>query len=278
MRKTKNLRVKMLVRAGLILLFFTSVMVYAVDRVEVPLTNPSKPALVKVNILRGSIFVMGTAGKQVIVESTSREQKKAEVTDEKAKGMKLIRSSLTGLEVEEEENVVSVRTSAWSGAVDLTIQVPYSTALNLKTLNDGKIKVEKVSGELEVNNLNGPITMDNVSGTVVAHTLNGGVTVTFDKINLDKPMSFSTLNGEIDVTFPKNLKANVKMKTSYGDIYSDFEITMKQGPAKVVKKSKEEGGKFKVSFDKTQYGVINGGGEEFNFKTLHGNIYIRAKK
>lgn len=281
MIKTKNFKQKKLLRVGITVLFFicSCVLVYGTERVEVPLTNPDKPALVKVGVLKGSIFVKGYNGKQVIVEAVAREkEEEKEIKDEKAKGMKLIHSSIIGLDVEEEENVVSIRTKPWSTALDLTIQVPFPTSLNLKSLEAGFIKVEKVSGELEVTNLHGTINMVGVSGTVVAHTMDGEVVVAFDKINLNKPMSFSTLHGDIDVTFPKDLKANLKMTSGYGNIYSDFEIMMKQNPAKIVKKSKEKGGKFKVSIDRTQYGTINGGGEEFTFKTLHGNIYIRAKK
>ncbi len=44
------------------------------DRVTVPLTNPAKPALVKVDLLMGSIKVTGYEGKEVIVEATVREK------------------------------------------------------------------------------------------------------------------------------------------------------------------------------------------------------------
>ena len=140
------------------------------------------------------------------------------------------------------------------------------------------VEVKNVTGDLEVNNLTGSIKMTGVGGSVVAHSMSGDVTVIFDKIDLSKPMSFSSMSGDIDVTFPKNLKANVKMNTSGGDIYSDFNIRIKPGPGKVIRKSKEKDGKFKVIFDKTQYGTINGGGEEISFKTMTGSIYIRAKK
>jgi len=279
MKKMKHLRVRTVIHLSLVLFFLTWVSASAADRVEVPLTNPAKPVVLKAKVLSGSIMVKGTSAKQVIVEAAVRKSEKKEVAepDDKAKGMKLIQTSGTGLEVEEDNNEVNIRTRSWSNAVDLTIQVPRAASLHLHATNNGKIVVEKVSGDMEISNVNGPITMTAVAGTVVAHSVNGVVTIAFDSINLEKPMSFSTLNGDIDVTFPKNLKANVKLNTSHGNIYSDFEIAMKQGPGKVMKKS-NEGGKFKVTFDKTLYGAINGGGEEYTFKTFNGNIYIRAKK
>jgi hypothetical protein len=36
-------------------------------------------------------------------------------------------------------------------------------------------------------------------------------------------------------------------------------------------------GKFRVQFDRTMYGTINGGGVEASFNTLNGKILIRKK-
>ena len=90
-------------------------------------------------------------------------------------------------------------------------------------------------------------------------------------------MSFTTLNGDIDVTLPKNAKFNLKMKSQQGEIFSDFKLKMQPAPAPVKKPVKQKG-KYMVKFDKTIYALLNGGGEEVYFKTFHGDIYIRAKK
>jgi len=108
--------------------------------------------------------------------------------------------------------------------VALAIKVPYKTSLKLKALDDGYIKVEKVEGDLDVSHHDGPLILTNVSGTVVAHSHDGDITVSFEKVSLDKPMSFTTFDGDIDVTFPGNAKFNLKMKTQDGEIYSDFSI------------------------------------------------------
>jgi len=278
---------------GIMLVFFSAAVSYSyaqnspADRVEVPLSNPSKPAFVEARVHMGAITVTGYNGKNVIVEAkaiTKPVGKKEEDEDEdekkkkeKAKGMFLVQNNRTGLTIVEENNKVIVKVTSFTRRVDLDIKVPFKTSLKLKGLNDGFIKVENVSGELDVHHLNGPVTLKNVSGTVIAHTLNGEVKVLFDKINLDKPMSFSTLNGDIDVTFPKNAKFNLKMKSQQGEIYSDFKLNIQPGPAPVKKPGKKKG-KYMVKFDKTLYGLLNGGGEEVQFKTFNGNIYIRAKK
>ncbi len=277
---------KMILLTGMIMLAFAWTGTYAQERasekMEVPLSDPGKPVVLEAHLIRGSITVKGYSGKTVLIEAVSREkvikEEKEKAVDEKAKGMKLITASNLGLAIEEKNNKIEIRADSWKRTVDLEIQVPYAASLNLKTMQEGDIKIEKVSGELEVNNLHGNLLLTDVSGTVVAHALHGDVTVTFDKINLDKPHSFSSLNGDLDVTFPANLKADVKLKTTHGNIYSDFDINMKQGPGKIVKDDRKEGGEYKISFEEAMYGTINGGGKEISFNSFHGNIYIRKKK
>lgn len=256
------------------------------DQVEVPLTNPSKAALVKVKLIHGSITVTGYNGKNVSVEAALGEDKSgyehdvdvdmdAEKDKKKTKGMYRISNNSTGLTVIEENNEVTITTPPHFRFIKLTIKVPVKSSLNLRDVNGGFINVENVDGDLEVKHTNGPINLINVSGTVVANTTNGDVKVTFIRINLDKPMSFTTFNGDVDVTFPDNAKFNLKMKTERGDIYSDFKLDLK--PSSPVKQAEKKDGKFKVTFDKSTLAALNGGGEEVTLKTFNGDIYIRKK-
>jgi len=155
--------------------------------------------------------------------------------------------------------------------------VPAETNVKLRATNNGNIEVEGISGEIDVNCLNGAVTVTNVSGAVLAHSLNGKVLVTLNRVTPNKPMSFSTLNGDVDVTLPADAKANLKLKSENGDIYSDFEISLSPAAREPVVKGTSGKGKYKVSFDKAVTGTINGGGPEMQFTTLNGRIYIRKK-
>ena len=66
--------------------------------------------------------------------------------------------------------------------MNLAIQVPVNTSVELKTVNGGHIDVTGVSGDLDIENVNGPVTLKNVSGSVSAHTVNGSLTVALDKV------------------------------------------------------------------------------------------------
>jgi DUF4097 and DUF4098 domain-containing protein YvlB len=86
------------------------------------------------------------------------------------------------------------------------------------------------------------------------------------------------MNGDVDVTLPADIKANVKMKSQQGDIYSDFDITLKRNTKKAEEASKSEKGTYRISFDKDVYGAINGGGPELAFNTFSGDVFIRKGK
>jgi DUF4097 and DUF4098 domain-containing protein YvlB len=247
------------------------------DVVKVPLTDPSRTATVKVKMISGGISVKGYNGKEVVVEAKSRdEERSSHKNAPQAAGMKRIPNLSSGLSIEEEDNVVSVGTGLTSRPIDIYVQVPARANLVLKTLNDGDIVVEQVQGEIEVDDLNGAVTLTRVSGSVVAHSLNGNVKATIAAVEPDKPMSFTSLNGDIDVTLPPEVKGNAVMKTDNGEIYSDFDVKIDYSTAKpTVEGSTGKGGKFKVKLDHTMRGAINGGGPELQFKTFNGNIYIR---
>jgi len=254
------------------------------DRATVPFSDPSKPGFIEASVYNGSVIIRGYEGKEVIIEAKVREklvseEKEEEEENEKARGMRQISgASGTGLEVEEEDNVMEIDVSSMKQTVDLTIQVPYNTSMEVGSYNNGEVIIENITGAIEADNYNGKVLLTGISGSVVAHTYNGEVTVSFTQIDPDKPMSFSTWNGDVDVTFPAMVKADVKMKSEQGDVYSDFDIQIAQAPQKAVEDEREEGGGYKISFEKAVYGSINGGGPEYQFKTYHGDIFIRKAK
>jgi DUF4097 and DUF4098 domain-containing protein YvlB len=120
--------------------------------------------------------------------------------------------------------------------------------------------------------------VSHVSGSVVAHALNGRVLVSLDRVTANKSMSFSSLNGNVDVTLPADVKANVRMKTDNGEIYSDFDVKLDASARQPVVEGNKSSGQYRVRFDKGVYGTINGGGPEMQFTTFNGTIFIRKAK
>ena len=206
------------------------------------------------------------------------EKKAQEEKQKKIAGMTRLSGSSSGLEVEEEENVVQISTQSWKAATDLVIQVPRATSLEIRSSMDGAVVVEGVNGEIDINNINGPVKMTNVAGSTLVHTVNGDITVVLSRVATDKPMSFSTMQGDVDITLPPDVKANFKMKSEQGEIYSDFEINMTRQAAKAQAAEKTEQGKYRIAFDKSLYGVVNGGGQEIGREDRVGHIPHRLRQ
>jgi DUF4097 and DUF4098 domain-containing protein YvlB len=184
-----------------------------------------------------------------------------------------------GLTVEEEENVIRVDVEEGKRSVDLLIQVPFSTSLRLSCRDDERgVTVDRVDGEIEVETSDGPIILTNVSGPVVADSSDGEIKAVFGKVTPGKPMSFSAMEGDIDITLPFDVKASLKMKTDEGQIFTDFDVQLTPSQQKKEEDERKEGGGYRVSFEKVTLGLINGGGVEIQLTTYEGNIYVRKAK
>jgi hypothetical protein len=247
------------------------------EEITVPLTKPNEPGVLDVGLLSGSITVVGYKGKEVIVKGTSagRRERNREEADAKAEGLRRIPTNNFGFNVKEVNNVVKIGSDVLQGTLDLEIQVPQRFSVKLKTLNNGIITVRNVEGELEVSNLNGDVLLEEVSGFAVASSLNGKVTARFVRINTEQPMAFSTLNGDVDVTLPGNMKFTPKLRTDRGDIFTDFDFAP-QANAPVKEQTRQ--GVYKVKMEDWVTGKVNGGGPEIMIKNMNGNIYLRKRK
>ena len=247
-----------------------------VDKVTVPFRDPSGAKTLKVSLQNGSVTERGYDGKDAIIETGGRISGHERRPSHVPEGMHRIDNMSMGLDVTEENNIISVVGNESSNHV--TIQVPMQTNLVIRSVNGGAITVENISGSIDANHTNGGISITNVSGSVLANTTNGKVTVSLNKVSPDKAMSFTSFNGTVDVTLPGDVKANVMMKTNNGEIWSDFDIKLSAGgKPPVIEDNRSTNGKYKVHLDRAMYGSINGGGPEMQFVTYNGSILIHKK-
>lgn len=247
------------------------------NSITIPLSHPTQPATLKVSTLQGGITVTAANIDNVVLESSGGEGwNRHRNPPAEAQGMHRLNQN-TGLSASEDNNVVTVTTSVFGGG-NLNIQVPIHTALNLHSVNGEHIVVTGVQGDINVQDTNGNITLNNVGGSIIAHGLNGRVVATIVSLDPNKPSSFSSLNGTIDVTLPAGVHANLRLHTDQGDIYMDdgfnFQATRSANTGADTS-SRESNGMYKVRVDRTVYGTLNGGGSEIRFENFNGNIYIR---
>ena len=244
------------------------------QEVNVPLSDMSKRGKLVVDIKMGPVKVTGTARKDVLVKYKNGEN--GELGFEKSKnGLKRISGGFAGIEVSEKNNVVYVGSKSWTKSIVLEIEIPQEMDLKIGAYNEGDIEVSNVVGDISLKTFSGNISALDISGSLVANTYAGDLKATFKSLKPDTPLSFTTYAGDIDLSFPASIKANFKMHTEMGEVYTGFDMNLSQPE---VKTEKNKGGILQRTFvDEWITGKVNGGGPEITMKNFTGDIYIRKK-
>ncbi len=283
--------------------------------VTVPFSDPGRPGIVKVNVVRGSITVKAGPGRDVIVTSGAADRDDDDSRDDardrvrprprprrqgqsgpdadepSTAGMRRLTKPV-GVDIDEENNTISITSPVNLGEANITVQVPAATSVSLRAVNGGQVLVEGVNGSIEVNNVNGSIRLTDVGGAVIAHAMNGGVVASLRQLAAGKPMSFTSFNGNVDVTLPASAKANLKLRSDRGDVYTDFEVKTLPPPAAQpgtrtddARSRRRDPGdddkdkaKYRIDVDRSIYGSINGGGADIELRTFNGDVFLRSAK
>jgi hypothetical protein len=264
------------------------------QQVTVPLSDPSRPATLNVNLLWGGVTIRGTNRKDVLIEARTAERRGRGIYidgpgvivlgrgragrsggggDSDTTGLRRL-TQPGGFTIEENSNQIMLASGGNNRGVDFTIDMPSRANLRLSTLNDGPIVVENIDGNIEVSNQNESITLTNVGGSVVANAHNGKLTVVMTRVAADTPMAFTTFNGPVDVTLPSTLKANMKLRSDHGEIFTDFDLQVRPNatPSSSVR---GPDGKIRIDVNQSIEGAVNGGGPEFELRSFNGTLYLR---
>jgi hypothetical protein len=243
------------------------------DAQIVPFSDPSRPGKIEVELLSGAITVRGENRRDVAIVMRQRPEKPS-VQPAAPPGLRRLQQ-VAGFEVSEERNEIKIEGSSFRRSGSLELRVPQRTNLELNTVNDGTITVENVEGEIEIENVNGPVVLTNVAGSVVANSVNGGVTAKLTRVMADKAMAFTSFNGPVDVTLPATIKANLRMRSDQGEIFTDFDVQLRPSPAPAANAPRGRDGKYRVEVNRAIYGAVNGGGPEIELRTFNGPVYLR---
>ncbi len=253
---------------GVIMLFSGASV--AQNDLRIPLTSPNSPGKLRVNSVYADIVtIKAWDGDDVRVLINNEEEDHDDSYNRN--GLRKISTGGAGVEVTEENNQVNIKTSPNNDDVDLEIWVPemFSVMVNL---THGDIYVEGVNGEHAVKATNGDVEMVGIRGSVLCNSINGDIEIEFLEVTEGAPMSFNGLNGDIEVSLPANTKFNGKMKTDYGDVYTNFDIDIDRTGN--TTESSGQDGVYSITVNRWITGKVNGGGPEYLFKTLHGDIEI----
>lgn len=184
-------------------------------------SDPAKPGTLKFTLPWAEARITGTDGDEIIVSSSLEQKGRAEVDDD---GFRRLDEDVS-FELVEKDNVAVISLagdSAWaSHGAEFEIKVPRNTNLIIRTSIGGDIRVDGVEGDLDINSMNGEVELNNIASSAVVNTLNGEISARFKSAPV-KPVSLSSLNGEIDVHLPADTKANLRMRTHNGSIRTNF--------------------------------------------------------
>jgi len=243
------------------------------DQLIVPLSSPGRLGMLIVNHGRGSISVSGYDGETVVIRAALSVPAEPGGEDAWARGMKRISAGETRLSTEESGNTVTVFSNSSAKTIDLEILVPRHFNLKLSVKDNGAIRVSGVAGDMEINNLNGPVELDRLAGSALVNTVDGNLVCRFERVVPGLPLSFTSVYGKIDVTFPAGADLTVRMKTDQGAIFSDFDIATED--RKSLSEPSEKAGGRRITLEDWTTGKIGRGGTDVLLKSFEGNIYIR---
>jgi len=248
------------------------------DRITVPFSDPERPGTLKVNLLDGTVTIKGSNRRDVLFVADSqgaRQVLRRRQQTEPPPGMRRL-TQPGGFGVEERDNEMSVSSGFNRDEINLEIEVPMRTKLRVSTV-DGGITVDSVDSEIEINTVDGEITLTNVGGSVVAHAVDGNIAATVARVASQAPMAFTSLNGNIDVTLPAAVKANLRLRSDQGDVFTDFDVQV-TASASANRTQQRNGRALRIDVNRSIYGTVNGGGPDFELRTFDGNIYVRKGK
>jgi hypothetical protein len=186
-------------------------------------SDPSKPGTLKVNLGRGELRVQGAEASEVTVKSEA----KAMTSKPRKDGMRVL-SAASSFALSEKDNVVTLDAAShdWGkGSGDFRLTVPRNTSIVVQNGWGGDVTCSGIAGDIEINNMHGEIKLDDVSGGVVVGTMNGEIRASIRELHDGKPLSFTSMNGEVVLRLPTTAKANVRLRTQNGSVLTDFEET-----------------------------------------------------
>lgn len=223
----------------------------------------------RLEINLGRVTVEGTTGNEIILSSRSFKDGK----DDRAAGLRAISGSGLddntglGINVTDKGNVIEVNQLKKMNSPDVRILVPKGVIVSYshESQYGNTARFANMENEIEISANYNSIELENVTGPVTAKSVYGHVEADFGS-NVKGPISIVSIYGYADVTLPLATKANLKMSTSYGEIFVAPELKIE------VDKTGDM-----IRYADKVSGKINGGGINVDIRSDYGKIYLRKK-
>lgn len=220
--KNPRLFPSFLLAAAVTVLLLTAARADENETATLKFSDPAKPGTLKISVTNGDIHLTGADTAEIRVTTDL----KPESSEFRKDGLRVLTSS-SSYSLTEKNNLatLSYGTEGWSdnGGGQFTITVPRNTAVVINSNYGGDVEIGNVTGNIEVKNLNGEVKLDDIDGAALVETMNGEIHATVRELHEGKPLSFTSMNGEVSLHLPADTKANVRLRTHNGSILTDFD-------------------------------------------------------
>lgn len=228
------------------------------DRTRVQLSEPGRPADLRVEIEWGSIRVVADAEASEMTIDV-RPDRAGEINGG------LVTIGETG-------NVVAVEQvplpKGTFRSANLEIKVPVETSVDLRMNRGGDIRVQGLRGLVEVTNLNGSVEIVDLAGAAAVNAANGSIAASFTEVDPGRDMLFASLNGSVELCLPSGYSGRLHLTTAGDPIRSEFPIERDQ-PSRLLAPGET------VTLDSSEIGGRIGSGEAWlRASTLNGEIAL----
>jgi hypothetical protein len=145
-------------------------------------------------------------------------------------------------------------------SVEFRVLVPKGVRVGVNTVN-GEISVDGATSDIDAGTVNGELDVATTGGHVNATNVNGGVRARLGRIDNDGNMTFSTVNGRVELDVAGDFGADVEMQTVNGSLNTDFPMTLtgRMNPRHL------------------QAHVGRSGGPHIRLSTVNGSIELRKR-
>lgn len=225
----------------------------------------------------GSEIIISYAAPEVEERENEREKMAKEPEDEdesekpdRSKGLRMInaagQSDNTGLGIHISKNagVATVTPISTKQKKRYIIQVPKGVNVYYEHNNyNGKLlEIKNINSEIEASLHYNHVKFENVEGPLLIKAVYGKIEG--DVSNTGTSLSLHSTYGLVDVALPANGNADVILTTTYGKMYTDFDIETKSTRSDNCAWCAQK-----------MVGSINGGGSEIALSSTYSNIYLR---
>ena len=170
---------------------------------------------IEVQNMSGNVTVTGYDGREVVVTGT-RKGPDADVVE---------------IEDRSSSNEVAIgvkypHNCNCDASIDFVVQVPSGTKFEFSKISSmsGDVRIDGVTGEVHATSMSGDVHVGEIAGTVEATAMSGDVDVDIARLEGAGDLSFTSMSGDVEIRLPADAGADVAIRTTSGEITTDFPI------------------------------------------------------